>query len=53
MVIKSAIEISNMLHKKFIHLGLEKKELTSLQTSFDSYIKAISYTCFSLTSSAC
>ncbi len=49
---KSAAEISNMLQKDFVHLGLDKKELSALRTSLDGYIKAISYCRFSLPSSA-
>ena len=48
---KSAVEISNMLQKDFVYLGSDKKELLSLQTSLNGYIKAVSYCCFSLPSS--
>ncbi len=51
-VTKSVAEISNMLQKDFVYLGLDKKELSALQTSLDGYIKAVSYCRFSLPSSA-
>ena len=49
---KSAVEISNILQKNVVYLGLNKTKSSFLQTSLDGYIKAISYCCFSLSSSA-
>ncbi len=49
---KSTVEISNMLQKHFVHLGLDKEKSSALQTSLDGYIKAVSYCYFSLPSSA-
>ncbi len=50
---KSAEEISSMLQKDFVHLGLEKKESSSLRANLDGFIKAVSYRRFSLPSLAC
>ena len=50
---KFAAEILKILRKDFVYLGLDKKELTSLLTNFEGYIKAVSYYCFSLPNSAC
>lgn len=36
-------EISKILKKKFIYLGLEKKKLKELQINLERYIKVISY----------
>ena len=52
MEIKSAAEIFNILQKDFVHLGLDIKELSSLQIRLDGYIKAVSYCYFSLPSLA-
>ncbi len=41
---KSSEEISEMLKKNFIHLGLEKKESKDLRANLDGYIKAVSFT---------
>ena len=43
---KSLEEISNILKKDFIHLGLNKKSAKELQTGLDGYIKAISFTVY-------
>ncbi len=47
---KSAEEISSMVQEDFAHVSLEKKKSTSLQDSLDGYIKAVSYSHFSLSS---
>ena len=39
---KSSEEISDMLKKDFVHLGLDKKESKELRASLDGYIKAVS-----------
>ena len=39
-------EISGLLKKDYVHLGLEKKNATALQDSLASYIKAVRYYCF-------
>ena len=48
---KSAEEISNMLKKDVVHLGLNKKNIKELRAVLDGYIKAVSFTihfhCFS------
>ena len=41
---KSAEEISNMLKKDVVHLGLNKKSAKELQAVLDGYIKAVSFT---------
>ena len=40
---KSLEEISNMLKKDFVHLGLNRKSTKKLQACLDGYIKAISF----------
>lgn len=37
-----------MLKKDFVHLGLEKKESSSLRANLDDFIKAVIYRRFSL-----
>ncbi len=49
-VAKSGEEISSMVQKNFAHVSLEKKESTFLRDSLDGYIKAVSYSRFSLPS---
>lgn len=48
---KFIIEISNMLKKDFICLGLKKKNAKKLQAVLDEYIKVVGFTihfcCFS------
>ena len=39
---KSLEEISDMLKKDFVHLGLDKKESKELRAGLDGYIKAVS-----------
>ena len=39
---KSSEEISDMLKKDFVHLGLDKKESKELRVGLDDYIKAVS-----------
>ena len=39
---KSSEEISDMLKKDFVHLGLDKKKSKELQAGLDGYIKAVS-----------
>ena len=41
---KSVEEISNMLKKDFVHLGLNKKNAKELRAALDGYIKAVSFT---------
>lgn len=41
---KSTEEISNMLKKDLVHLGLNKKNAKDLQAALDGYIKAVSFT---------
>ena len=41
---KSVEEISNMLMKDVVHLGLNKKSAKELQTALDGYVKAVSFT---------
>ena len=41
---KSAEEISNMLKKDVVHLGLNKKSAKELRATLDGYVKAISFT---------
>ena len=43
---KSTEEISNMLKKNFVHLGLNKKNTKELQAALDGYIKAVSFTIY-------
>lgn len=43
-IVKSSEEISEILKKDFICLGLEIKESKKLQASLDGYIKATSFT---------
>ncbi len=38
----SSEEISDMLKKEFVHLGLDKKETKELRAGLDDYIKALS-----------
>ena len=45
---KSLEEISNMLKKNFIHLGLNKKNAKELQAGLNGYIKAISLSYISI-----
>ncbi len=40
---KSSEEISEMLKKDFVYLGLEKKESKELRANLNGYIKAISF----------
>ena len=40
--VKSSEEISDMLKKNFVHLGLDKKESKELRAGLDGYIKAVS-----------
>ena len=41
---KSAEEISNMLKKDIVHLGLNKKSAKELRAALDGYVKAVSFT---------
>ena len=41
---KSAEEISNMLKKDVVHLGLNKKSAKELRAALDGYVKAVSFT---------
>ena len=41
---KSAEEISNILKKDVIHLGLNKKNATELRATLNGYIKTVSFT---------
>ena len=41
---KSVEEISNMLKKDVIHLGLNKKSAKELRAALDGYVKAVSFT---------
>ena len=41
---KSAKEISNMLKKDVVHLGLNKKSAKELRAALDGYVKAVSFT---------
>ena len=41
---KSAEEISNMLKKDIVHLGLNKKSSKELRAALAGYIKAVSFT---------
>lgn len=41
---KSTEEISNMLKKNLVYLGLNKKNTKELQAALDEYIKAVSFT---------
>ena len=41
---KFAEEISNMLKKNVVHLGLNKKSTKELRAALDGYVKAISFT---------
>ena len=43
---KSVEEISNMLKKDVVHLGLNKKSAKELRAALDGYIKAISLTIY-------
>lgn len=46
-LVKLLEEISNMLKKNFIHLGLNKKNIKKLRAGLDKYIKTVSFTiCF-------
>ena len=50
-LVKSVEEISNMLKKYVVHLGLNKKSVKELQATLGRYVKAVSFTihfrCFS------
>ena len=41
---KSVEEISNMLKKDVVHLGLNKKSAKELRAALDRYVKAVSFT---------
>ena len=41
---KSVEEISNMLKKNIVYLGLNKKSTKELRAALDGYLKAISFT---------
>ena len=41
---KSVEEISNMLKKNVVHLGLNKKSAKELRATLDGYVKAVSFT---------
>ena len=41
---KSVEEISNMLKKDVVHLGLNKKSAKELRAALDGYVKAVSFT---------
>ena len=41
---KSAEEISNMLKKDVVYLGLNKKSAKELRAALDGYVKAVSFT---------
>ena len=43
---KSVEEISNMLKKNVVHLGLNKKSAKELQAALDGYVKAVSFTIY-------
>ena len=43
---KSVKEISNMLKKNVIHLGLNKKSAKELRAALDGYVKAVSFTIY-------
>lgn len=45
---KNAKTILGFLKKNFSYIGLSKKKVTFLKANLNSYIKAISYFCFSL-----
>ena len=40
---KSAEEISNMLKKDVVHLGLNKKNAKELRAALDGYVKAVGF----------
>lgn len=50
---KYTAKISNMLQKDFVHLDLDKKKSSSLQTNLDDYIKTVSYCYYFLLNSIC
>ena len=43
---KSAEEISNILKKDNVHLGLNKKSAKKLQAALDGYVKAVNFTIY-------
>ena len=47
VIAKDAEEISVLLMKNFSYIGLSKKKSATLRAKLNSYIKAISYSCFS------
>ena len=46
MLTMSLKEISDMLKKNFMHLGLDKKETKELQAGLNGFIKAVSFTIY-------
>ena len=43
-LVKFTEEISNMLKKNIVHLGLNKKSAKELRATLDGYVKAVSFT---------